>query len=115
MNEGQSILDGIELDDTQHNNCIGTVFRCMESTYHYYDRGALVWGTKVVMRQLKKKSCPGCSECGSVLDDLGEFDTIDIRPYIENGALYILDIVDISTDWETEIVDDYGLVFIKVE
>ena len=66
------------------------------------------------MRQLKKKSCPGCKHCGYLLDELGEFDEIDIRPYTEDGALYKLEVVDVSTDWESGLADDWNLAFIKV-
>lgn len=68
------------------------------------------------IRLLKKKSCPGCEHCGATLEHLSDHidcDTFQL-PDIEHGALYILDIVDTSTDPETGIVDDWSLAAIKI-
>lgn len=101
------------------DQCPGMVFRCIHSQYAYLDqRGRVIWGDRTVMRQLKKESCEGCSNCGYLYDSLSEFvgeSPTDIRPEIEHGAKYRLTVVDIHKDWETGIVDDWNLAFIKIE
>lgn len=100
--------------------CKGKIFRCNKSMYTYNDRGTIIWGEKVVMRELKKKSCPGCENCGYFDDDLSDMtndggDLVSIRPEIEHNALYKLEVVDVTIDYESGLCDGYELAFIKVE
>jgi len=94
--------------------CKGRIYRCRDTQY-ITSRG---WSSSVSMSFLKKKSCPGCDQCGYLEDDLHESSCerlVDIKPRVQDQALYQLMIVDISTDWETGYVDDWSVAFILIE
>jgi hypothetical protein len=72
---------------------------------------------------MKRMSCAGCSHCGALLEDLQERlslygdDKFVYAPVVqdaENGALYTLAVANESRDWETGIVDDWDLEFVKI-
>ena len=68
------------------------------------------------MLPLKRKSCPGCEQCGYLDEYLHEFTSMGTLPIIENiehGAIYSLQVVNQSREWETGIVDDWDIEFIK--
>ena len=113
-------IEQIEIKDVPtKETCPGLVFRCSHSQFSYRDRkNRIVWGEKTMMRLLIKESCEGCRHCGYLEDELHEFScerSADIRPGIEHGAKYRLTIVDIERDWESGMVDGWGLAFIKIE
>ena len=56
--------------------------------------------------------------CGWVEDDLIEFVANETFPEveggIEDGAIYTVDVINISRDYESGIVDSWDLIFRKV-
>lgn len=89
--------------------CIGIVYRA-DVQHCKTQRGILF---SIRLNKLKKKSCPGCSNCGFMEDDLGEIDPhswpiIDIEK-AEHGKLYTLAVVNMSRDWEGGFVDSWDL------
>ena len=86
-------------------DCKGLLFRVRESRY----RAA---GDTIAFRReyrfLKKKSCPGCNQCGYLWDDLAErnYEVIDGG---NDGDIVQLRVTNISTDWETGYADDWDL------
>lgn len=99
----------------EKNTCVGRLFRCKKNTF-INKRGEYVEDMR--MSPLKRKSCKGCSYCDYLEDDLHEFidsGTPVIIDSPENGAIYQLKMVNLSTDYETGYVDDWDLEFIKVQ
>jgi len=70
------------------------------------------------MRPLRRISCKGCKECHYLNDQFISFGD-DIHPLIEDdfvpGAVYQLQIENITKDFETGYPDYWDLVFRKVE
>lgn len=99
--------------------CKGVFYRGEVSVYRNGKGGVtLVKG----VRFLKKMSCPGCSNCGGLTGEIGEF----INPYdpggytfgledIEHGKLYTLAVTNVRRDWESGIVDSWDLEFVEVK
>lgn len=99
--------------------CDGLVFRASPQQHHYVDKqNRIILEDKVVMRQLRRSSCPGCRHCGYLYEYLNDFSKqgeIQIRPDICVGARYRLEVVDIDRHPETGLVQDWGLAFVKIE
>lgn len=103
------------LQEEENDTCKGQIYKC-EQSFFLDKRERYV--EKVRMVPMKKLSCPGCKNCGGIIDAYSEFaydHGIDIRPAIFHNEFYILDIVDKSRDWKTGIVDDFGMAFIFIE
>lgn len=100
---------GIDMDE-----CKGKIYKCRINNF-INGKGEYVESTRMVPQ--KKLSCPGCKQCG-YLD--GEFhesvanNTISISGTPEHNQLYSLNLVVVSTDWETGHADDYYLAFNKI-
>ena len=85
-------------DSTKEPVCNGKVYKCKLTT-SIGNRGEYVETMKMV--PMKKLSCPGCESCGLADDDLRDVVSYDDRPTItnpENGALYVLTIVNESRE-----------------
>jgi hypothetical protein len=99
------------------NECKGLVFRGYASSFYDIKRGRVEWREGI--RLLKKKSCPGCEECGGMLDSLPDMiycqGVISPEGGIEDGKLYTMTVTNISKDCESGIVDDWDLQIIQVE
>ena len=102
------------IEDKSEKVCKGKFFRASvngfmsaDGTYTYQER----------MKPLKRMSCSGCADCDWIEDDLKEFINNEMFPAveggIENGAIYTLAVTEISRDWESGVVDDYELQFVK--
>lgn len=103
------ILDEVAVNE---NTCKGLFFRGVVN--QYFDGKKLVF--KEELRLLKKKSCSGCIQCDSMLDDMHEFQNmVVVEDEIENGALYTANVGNISRDWETGYVDDWNIIITKVK
>lgn len=69
------------------------------------------------LRFLKRKSCPGCINCGWIKNE--EFDEaivmnrVLMQNDIENGKLYTLKISNLTVDRETGIADDWDLEVVE--
>jgi len=94
--------------------CKGLIFRGKRNAF-ISGRGDYVYTERMAL--LKRKSCKGCERCGYMMEELEEFLSNDYLPiiptHLENGQLYKLTVTNISKDWETGIVDDWDLEFIK--
>lgn len=93
--------------------CKGLIFRGRVNKY--------LQGTQYVekytMTLLKRKSCNGCENCASLLNDLHEFayEGNVTMPTIKDGALYSLEVINVSIDYETGYADDWDLAFVEKE
>ena len=102
-----------EFELPEGEKCRGLFFRGYHSTY--YQDGK--FERKEGIRLLKKMSCPGCKNCGYLLDDVQDFIYGGglIFPEIKHGALYSIHYTNFSKDWESGIVDDYDLEIYEVK
>lgn len=67
------------------------------------------------LRILRRKSCKGCPQCGSILESLREFpDGVEFSPSLIDGDTAELSIVVDSTDWETGSADEWHVLASKV-
>lgn len=69
------------------------------------------------MKLLKRKSCKGCEKCGAIqealVDDVSTWpDKFRIKDPID-GAMYKLEITNVSHCWETGYADDYDVEFTR--
>ena len=95
--------------------CKGRIYRARVSAF-IDNRGDYVYRERMVL--LKRKSCIGCEECGCLDDMLSEFlsnETPPIIMHIEDGALYSLRVVNESRDWESGMIDDWDMEFVKIK
>lgn len=98
--------------------CKGLIFRLTRSGWAH--EGDSV-GFKYQFKLLKRKSCKGCDQCLFLWDDLhericdwgndGYGSNIELGE--ENQALYQLKVTNTSTDWESGMVDDWDIGFVK--
>lgn len=73
-------------------------------------------------RPLTSKSCIGCYTCEWLLEDFAErlndynsgYVDFQLEQYYNHGSLVQLKVTNVSTDWETGIVDDYDIDFVEV-
>ena len=106
------------LDDknNQKQECKGLLFRYTESTYLSQTTGCITQRRQ--LRLLKRKSCPGCEECGWQLEILQE-DMYCGYPIMEqkfeHGAIYMLGNIPGAPDWETGYIEEWDWDFTKVE
>lgn len=110
MNNFKALLSG---PDTEAK-CRGIVYRA-DVQHCKTERGVMF---SVRLNKMKRMSCPGCERCAYLEDDLGEIDPVH-WPVIgiekaEHGRLYTIDIVNISTDWESGHADAWDLKLIPV-
>lgn len=116
LNLGDLVADTAENTESP---CVGVFFRYTENNYV----GGR--GTKFVIQKqislLKKMSCPGCSECGWVVDDaregMNEFGDahFEFDDSLRHGDVVTLDFVVDGRDWEMGHVDAYHLKVVKVQ
>lgn len=108
-------LSDIMILTEKASECKGRIFRGKVNAY-IGSRGEYVYQEK--MTPMKSKSCSGCEDCGWIDDDLYEFinyGTLPIIKDIEDGALYSLQAINGTRDWESGIMDDWELEFIKIK
>lgn len=113
----QFLIEPLEAIVKDVGECTGLFYRCKVNSF-INSKGAYVYQERMV--PLKRMSCPGCVHCGDLLDELNEvaFDKYMNGPVIEkikDSGLYKLQITNISTDWESGIVDDWDIEFVLVE
>lgn len=113
----EGLIDSLACDaaDNPEAKCKGKVYRCRVNAF-VNSKGEYVYQEKMI--PLKRKSCPGCDKCGYLEDQLPEFVSMGSAAEIqgiEDGAIYRLEVVNESRDWETGIIDDWDLAFIKCE
>lgn len=105
----------LDLEKEAKKLCKGKIYKAKHNVF-INSKGEVVSSKRMV--PMKRLSCRGCGYCGFFEEDSverlmeGEF---DVRPEFTVGSLYYLIIVDTRRDYETGIVDDYGLAFIKIE
>lgn len=97
------------------SECKGLIFRGKCNSF-INSNGEYVYQER--MYPLKKKSCSGCDKCGFLHETLEEYLSNGLNPIISNiehNALYKLTDVNIQKDWESSIVDDYDLEFVRIK
>jgi hypothetical protein len=70
--------------------CKGQVFKCRLT--HYIGKNGEYASTEKMI-PVKRASCPGCEDCGNMIEWLHESVACDIRPchdHLEDGQLYAL-------------------------
>lgn len=90
--------------------CQGVFFRYKSNTF--YQDGK--YQSSMIFKKLKKKSCKGCEQCGYLEEQLAENVGMDIPVLIDQekeGGVYQLGWTNLSTDFETGIVDDWDISF----
>lgn len=99
------------LEEKEAIKCKGLFYRCRVNKYATWTSV----GSKITFRLLKKRSCPGCDRCDSLLDDLRErlsphFSDSGVFPDDpKDGEVYRLTVTSVSRDWESGVVDDWDL------
>ena len=99
------------------NDCKGKIYK-FKQNYFKNAKGHYIY--KETMVPQKRLSCPGCEVCGWLIESLDEMNqyTYDNGPpieYPEHNALYELSVTNQSRDWESGVVDDYDIEFVKVK
>lgn len=106
------IMEAFEYPLPKGEPCKGLVFRGYSNTFKSNNHIGQHQGIKL----LKRKSCPGCEVCGSLLDEVSESIACNslIMPTIHHGALYSIHITNVHKDWESGLVDDYEIEVYKL-
>lgn len=104
----------INMLDDKENQCMGLFFKAKINNF-VNTRGEVIHSVRMV--PIKRRSCPGCSACDYLKDDLseqlksgGEFPIIKDA---SDGDIYELKATNFSTDWETGYIDGWDLEFVK--
>ena len=97
------------------HGCKGYVYRLTINQFITKDNRVI---HKETMTPLKRESCDGCKQCGGLHYELRE--RIENNENIliespEHKAKYYFAIDYESRNWETGIIDDYDLVFRRVQ
>ena len=95
--------------------CKGQIYKASMSSF-IGSHGDIV--DKMVFRPQKRKSCPGCDQCGYLLDDMREAIACGTFIFPNNpvqGKLYMLAIINMSRDWETGIIDEWDTTLLPLE
>ena len=93
--------------------CNGAIYRYKQNLY-LGSRGEIVYKDSFI--PMKKLSCKGCECCYWIYESLSDMisnGNIIIPNNLEDGELYYLSVTNISTDWETGVVDDFDFMFVK--
>ncbi len=99
-------------ETTDEPPCSGLIFRTSISNYKT-PRFAV--HHDISFHLLKRKSCPGCSECGGYYDMLTDSSYIIHYPDdIKHNDLVTLQYTNVHRDWESGIVDDWDVEFVKI-
>lgn len=106
-------------EDTDRSKCKGRVYRFRRSVY-LSRRGEVVEQQKFI--PMKRLSCPGCEFCmfidDALYDEMDQYkeNGIDVdTSTLTDGDLFSLDVVDSHRDWESGMVDEIYLGFVKLE
>lgn len=106
----------LEVDQKETSQCKGKIYKA-KVTHYIGSRGEAIYQEKFI--PMKRMSCDGCAKCNWLEDDLNEFMSNNTFPIIEDRikdeGLYYLDVTNISHDFESGIVDDWNLIFRKLE
>lgn len=94
--------------------CKGVVFRAEVSSYRTSKKGI---GMTLKLNPLKRKSCPGCDQCGWIDDLFLDFTAEDIIGFteIEDKGLYTIGVINEHRDWESGLIDDFDLMVVRLE
>ena len=102
-------------DDNTKPECKGQIYKASVSSF-IGAQGDVV--DKIVFRPQKRKSCPGCDQCGWAADDVRESiacGTFIFPGEVEHNRLYVLKVINISRDWETGMIDEWDTTLVPVE
>jgi hypothetical protein len=94
--------------------CKGLIYRANVNVF-INSKGIFIQKTSMIFQ--KRKSCPGCIQCGYLQNDLSDKIVLGNTPDISNvehNELYALTATNIHRDRESGIVDDWDLEFIKI-
>lgn len=103
-------------DQVDPQECKGLVYRGKMNKF-LNSKDEFLYQQRMV--PMKRMSCSGCVHCGFIKEDLDERicnqDFSMMPEKIKHGALYRLEAIHLSRDWESGIVDDWDLEFIEME
>lgn len=117
-NEGWETLKKISQKSLQESKglCKGLFYRARVN-FFINKKGHVIHQERMV--PLKRMSCKGCGECTFIKEDLSEYVANELSSKFSkvpiNGEIYQLIITNEFTDWETGVVEDWDLMFVKVE
>ena len=111
----EKLREELRKPEPPKEECKGLIFRCEITSWVGSDNDV---NFKERYRFIKSASCPGCEQCGFLWDDLHERTCDPIYQTIlrngDHGKLYELKVTGVSHDWETGIVDDWDIEFVKL-
>jgi hypothetical protein len=96
--------------------CKGAIYKCKINNFinkhgHYIE--------KISMIPMKSLSCKGCVTCGWIEETMDDTISCDGNiPFVdepEHDTLYELKVTDTFTDWETGIIDEFYIGFVKIK
>ena len=99
----------------ENNLCVGRIYKCKINTF-INKKGEVIYQKRMLPQ--KRMSCGGCEHCSWLLDEIKNFIDEDILTKIQDpidGQYYRLEIVNQIKDWETGIIDEYEIAFVKME
>jgi len=102
----------LKLEDNS-DQCKGLFFRYRLNSHWNQKRNE--YTSKETFSLLKKKSCEGCEQCGWILDDIGEMDSVLCESELKDGDVTMLTVVNIERDWETGVINDWNFKFCKAD
>jgi len=102
--------------EEEYYQCKGLVFRA--EVNNYIGKGnSIVFSTR--FKFLKRKSCSGCDQCLSMLDQLQDMQECDgiicDLSKIEDKSLYKLVVTNVRKDWETGYAGDWDFALVPYE
>lgn len=103
------------IKNVETNDCKGLIYRCKVNNFKN-SKDHIIFSSRFI--PMKKLSCPGCSQCGGLIEALNESisnNELPITTTEKNNQLYYLEITDLSWDWETGYLDDWNLEFKEIE
>ena len=95
---------------TDKNKCKGKYYRCYNTKFN--SRGTICQSIKFI--PLILRSCRGCEQCNSIIDELPEIDYNYICHNPKDGSIYKLSITNIKIGFEGD-ADDWDLEFVLIE
>lgn len=108
-------LDEPEYDEYPNKTgiCNGDIYRASTS---WFENSNGDYEYRVKFRHLKRKSCPGCKQCASIKECANEMSESIIFPLEpKHGSLWKLSITNVSTDWESGVVDDWDVELVEYQ
>ncbi|MFA7287396.1 MAG: hypothetical protein WC055_00805 [Melioribacteraceae bacterium] len=103
----------LKIDAGHESQCTGKVYKASVQKFPT-TKG---FGMSIRLNELKRKSC-SCDKCQCLEDEISESmcdEGIIGLEDVKDGKLYTVGYTNITTDWESGIVDGWDLELIEIE